>query len=421
MATKLKNLKITKVDFVDEGANPDAFIRLFKRRDDETDETGEGVPPAEDPEKNPEDDQGKKSIGKRIMDFLREIAGTSQDELDEAIETIEKAGSKSFSEEFNRRQRGKIMDDMWNLCYALNDSLCSILCDEELDASQKQDAMSESVKEFTDTAETAIKSWITGKPVGIIMKEADAAVTKSRVEALVATRDRLSEIITKSADGSEGEHVNEAMKGEDEDMKFDKSRMTPAERVFLEQIEKNYGSEEAQEAAPANAAQAAQATEPTQNGVTKSTKAPETAQEAPEADDIYKGMTPAAKAELEALKKFREEAEDRELHAIAKSYEIIGKKDEELFPILKSLKASSQEAYDNMISALDSAKSAVEKSGAFTEIGKSGNGTMNSDPWVEAESKAAEIMKNKTGINRNQALEAVFDADPDLAKKCKEV
>lgn len=28
MATKLKNLRISKVDFVDEGANPDAHIKL---------------------------------------------------------------------------------------------------------------------------------------------------------------------------------------------------------------------------------------------------------------------------------------------------------------------------------------------------------------------------------------------------------
>ena len=35
MATKLKNLKIKKVDFVDEGANPDAHIRMVKRKDGE--------------------------------------------------------------------------------------------------------------------------------------------------------------------------------------------------------------------------------------------------------------------------------------------------------------------------------------------------------------------------------------------------
>mgnify|MGYP000612290297 CR=1 FL=1 len=42
MATKLKNLKVKKVDFVDEGANPDAHIELFKRKDGK---------PEEDPKK----------------------------------------------------------------------------------------------------------------------------------------------------------------------------------------------------------------------------------------------------------------------------------------------------------------------------------------------------------------------------------
>ena len=37
MATKLKHLKVKKVDFVDEGANPDAHIRLFKRKDNQED------------------------------------------------------------------------------------------------------------------------------------------------------------------------------------------------------------------------------------------------------------------------------------------------------------------------------------------------------------------------------------------------
>lgn len=35
MANKLKNLSVTSVDLVDQGANPDAHIRLFKRKDTE--------------------------------------------------------------------------------------------------------------------------------------------------------------------------------------------------------------------------------------------------------------------------------------------------------------------------------------------------------------------------------------------------
>ena len=43
MATKLKHLKVTNVDFVDEGANPDAYIKLFKRKDDAAGEPGAGA------------------------------------------------------------------------------------------------------------------------------------------------------------------------------------------------------------------------------------------------------------------------------------------------------------------------------------------------------------------------------------------
>ncbi|MDE7430728.1 MAG: hypothetical protein K2N34_02255 [Lachnospiraceae bacterium] len=41
MATKLKNLRIKKVDFVDEGANPDDHIRMIKRKDGKEQSTGE--------------------------------------------------------------------------------------------------------------------------------------------------------------------------------------------------------------------------------------------------------------------------------------------------------------------------------------------------------------------------------------------
>lgn len=45
MAAKLKNLSVTSVDLVDRGANPDAHIRLFKRKDTE-------MEPEHDPEPN---------------------------------------------------------------------------------------------------------------------------------------------------------------------------------------------------------------------------------------------------------------------------------------------------------------------------------------------------------------------------------
>ena len=44
MATKLKNLSVTSVDLVDQGANPDAHVRLFKRGDQGTEtDKDEGI------------------------------------------------------------------------------------------------------------------------------------------------------------------------------------------------------------------------------------------------------------------------------------------------------------------------------------------------------------------------------------------
>ena len=74
-----------------------------------------------------------------------------------------------------------------------------------------------------------------------------------------------------------------------------------------------------------------------------------------ELDNIYKGLHPAVAAELEELKKFKQAAEDRELSDIAKKYAIIGKKEEELVPLFKSLKAAGGTAYKDMIAVLNQA------------------------------------------------------------------
>ena len=132
-------------------------------------------------------------------------------------------------------------------------------------------------------------------------------------------------------------------------MEIDKSKLTDAERAFLESIEKRYGTEdrtgaaneESATIAPAGQTMPLSSAEPTvTKSVTSSVSEAVSVTPADEADSIYKGLHPAVRAELESLKKFREEAEDRELAGIAKKYAIIGKKEEELVPLFKSLKAA---------------------------------------------------------------------------------
>lgn len=410
MATKLKNLKITKVDFVDDGANPEAHIRLFKSKD--------GVEPPHD-----EGAEKKPNIWKRLITAITKAAGSETDtsELESVIDDIQKS-SESFGERIAEVKNRKIADEIWDICYALQSSLCSILNDEDMDGTSAATAMQESLDEFYEFSKEAISQWSSGKATNIVKKE---EVTASDLEMMKSARSRLDDTIEKAEKAQEEPGAEEPKKKDQnknqnnakgaEEMKIDKSKLTPAELAFLQSIEKRYGEEEG--AGAEGVTPPAQNTDPTPaTGVGKSNTP---AQGTDGGEDIYKGMHPAVRAELENLKKFREATEERELEDVAKKYEIIGKKKEELVPVLKSLKAAGGTAYTDMIAVLDGAVAAVEKSGAFTEIGKSGGaGTTDGVAWTKAETQAAEIMKSKN-VTKAQALDEVFRNDPELAAECE--
>ena len=413
MATKLKNLKIRKVDFVDEGANPDAHIRMLKRRDGET-QTAE-----EDHQK------GTGSILKRLFGFIGKAAGMNQEEIDSAIDEIQKGDSLSFNEKINEVKNYKIADEMWDTCYALQSSLCSILNDEELDSTSTQTAMQESLDEFYAVVQESIKEWSSGKSASIVRKseevsEAELEIMKSAVERLNETIEKACKDTKKEKSEEDGSENNEKPKGDEEEMKIDKSKLTDAERAFLESIEKRCGVEEGDASGSGNvaAALAEQTPPPAEQTVTKS--APEKSEETPAGqedgqDNIYKGLHPAVKAELESLKKFREDAEARELTEVAKRYAIIGKTEAELVPLFKNLRAAGGTAYNDMIAVLDQAGATVEKSGAFSEIGKSGHGSGAvgaAEAKVEAIAKG--YMEKDSSLDYASAMAKAWEDNPEL-------
>lgn len=425
MATKLKNLKIRKVDFVEEGANPDADIKIKKRR--EEGQTAEKIGSRE-----------RGNILKKLFGFIGKAAGMDQEEIDSAVDEIQKDASVSFNEKIKEVNYRKIMDEIWETCYALQSSFCSIINDEEMDSTSAEAAMKESLGEFDALVQGAISSWVNGKTINIIRKkdvvsEEELEVMKSAVKRLKKAMEESGNNVTLDdldEDFRENRSGKEDQKGEGEEMKIDKSKLTPAERAFLESIEKRYGTGEesivgatGQSQAPMASLANPLATSATAAPVvTKS--APQTVAEMPALqtnpqEDIYKGLHPAVVTELEELRKFREEAEDRELAGIAKKYAIIGKKEEELVPLFKSLKAAGGTAYQDMIAVLDQAVVAVEKSGIFSEIGKSVHGSAAGGAWAEAEAKASELMKSKMGLSKAQALDAVFMENPELAARCE--
>ena len=422
VATKLKHLRIKKVDFVDEGANPDAHIRMLKRKD------GGGQPAEGDSKKEPG------NIMKKLLGFIGRAAGMNQDEIESAVDEIQKGDSVSFSEKINEVNNQKIADEIWDTCYALQSSLCSILNDEELDSDSAATAMKESLDEFCAVVQESIREWSSGRECGIVRKAGE--VSETDLQAMKSAVGRLNKSIENACgagrlagetQGAELKPGNlKKVKGDEKEMKIDKSRMTDAEKAFLESIEKRYGI--ADEAALGGGSADEPVTTPMQQNsnepaVTKSVAQPvtEPAPQTDESDNIYKGLHPAVKAELESLKKFREDALDRELGQVAKKYEIIGKKPEELVPLFKTLKAAGGTAYDDMVAVLDQTVETVEKSGAFSEIGKSGHG-FGTAGAVEAkvDTIAKGYMEKDPSMDYTTAVAKAWEDHPELMGEYEE-
>lgn len=358
-AHMLRNLKLRKVDFVDQGANQLAHIRLAKRKEED---------PIDDPETSPEE----RAFFERFGAFFAKMFHATP---------VAKGDAMTFDQVTETR-------DTRNAIYRISDSMCesihAIINDKDLDDAQK----AEMIKQTADQVADAIKEDIAavfGSPV-----------QKSETgegEGQPVPEDGNPEPPTEPTAGNSNP-TNDPIQQEGEtNMNLDTSKMTPEDKATYEELAKRYATEPAAPETPAAPA------EPT-------------AQQ-PEADDVFKGLHPTVKAELESLRKFREESEMRELTEVAKKYTLLGKKPEELAPVLKSLRDAGGSAYNDMISILDSNLEAVEKSGVFAELGKRGTAPTD-DPWGKIEAAAQEIMKSNTNMRWPDAVDAACMKHPEL-------
>ncbi|CAK7061432.1 MAG: hypothetical protein BACD_02888 [Bacteroides rodentium] len=413
MATKLKNLKITKIDFVDAGANPKANVMLYKN---ESGNPGEKVQKTEEPK--------HENVLKRFVSAIGKAIGLKPEEIEATVEEIEKGGAETFGEKLAEQKLRQINDEIWDMCYALQSSLCSIICDEEA-RDNAEELMQSSLEQFNTTMTQAVTQWAIGATASVIKKSTGPA-TEEAIGFMRYSKERIDEMIAKAEAGAEEKPVNarngvtksDISKGEEDPM-IDKSLLTPAELAFFEDIEKRCSVD------PANVGKASTSGKGTGKGedddeedIKKGDgKKPDVKKSAPSAqsEDIYAGLHPAVAAELQRLQKRADEADERELNDIAKKYEIIGRKPEELIPVLKSLKAAGGTAYTDMISILDASVEAVSKSSMFTEIGRSGGyGGGEPDAWSKIEKKADEIQVTNPSMSRAAAIDTACQQNPQL-------
>lgn len=390
--TKLKDLEVTEVSLVDAGANQHAHVALYKRN---------GGKPEEQPTgQNPEQAPAKSGLHK-FFSAIGKALKLDQADIDSAVADIEKADT--FNDKMEERKLRRITDEIWDVCFALENSLCSIIRDEEV--TDKAALMNQSIDEFDVAIKGLVTSWGAGKTAQIV-KTAGAV----SVEHMQETVDRLGGMIEKATgkpqppetedpeqEGGEtppednGKTKTKKFIGGETDMKFNEANMTATDRMAFEELKKRYGVEDGAEGAQGATGQQAAG------------------------EDIYKGLHPLVAAELIALRKQADAAQEEKLYNVAKKYEIIGKKPEELVPTLKALQAAGGTAYDDMIGVLDGAVAAVEKSGLFGEVGKRGVGaTGGTDAWSQIEKKAEEIRKSNATLSYAESIDAACVQNPDL-------
>lgn len=118
---------------------------------------------------------------------------------------------------------------------------------------------------------------------------------------------------------------------------------------------------------------------------------------------------------------FIEEQKQKEQIELAKKYDILGLKPEEIGKELYDLKKSDEAAYNTVIKTLDGQLALIEKSPLFAEIGKSGHagGSYNglSGAEAKADAKAKEIMKADPNMSYTEAIAKAWE-DPELMAEC---
>lgn len=406
--TKLKQLEVDEVSLVDAGANQGAHVKLYKNRDGKP---GEGLVPGQE--------EKHRSGLRKLFSAIGKALNIPDDDIESAADSIEKADT--FKQKMEERKLRRITDEIWDVCYALESSLGSIMRDEEV--VDKTAMMNQSIDEFTATIKGLTAAWGAGKSAQIAKADISMAHMQESAERLESMIAKAKGKCEKEEDdsgnpqpvgGSTGKkngttETKKFKEGGYTDMKFNETNMTAADRLAFEELKKRYGMDDSVD----NGAK------PSSEGVEKGagTQGAEGIQgQGSDGDGIYKGLNPMVAAELKSLRKRADEAHEKELMDVAKKYEILGKKPEELVQTFKSLEAAGGTAYADMLGTLDAAVAMVENSGTFAEIGKRGNGSGNNsaDAWSKIEKHAEEIRKASPELNYAESIDRACVQHPEL-------
>ena len=355
--TKLKKLQVNSVDLVPAGANPDAHINLFKSAE-------------------------KRPAWDRFVGMVKKSLGMDESDIEAVVK-----------EHFIPVKKQCIDNEIWDYTSALRESFDSIMKDAELDSAGRTEMLQKSMDEFTTAMNEVIPLWASGQES--LQKSLDCeTIELYKQMEIEALEERLAVLKAEESDEPEEDEPEEEPEEEEEpeddepvqkeeidDMKINKSLLTPDEQSALDAILKKAAVDETVE----------------EEGTV--------AKAQPENEEL--------KNEVAELKKA---LAMKDMEAVAKGYEILGKDTAELAKSLYAMNQAGPEVYADYVAALDIAKAERESSGMFKEIGKSRTETAGG-AVSKIEAKADEIQKADPNMSRLEAINKAWEQNPDLVKE----
>jgi len=130
-----------------------------------------------------------------------------------------------------------------------------------------------------------------------------------------------------------------------------------------------------------------------------------------------KSADPQLTAAMQRLETLEKSIAMNEMVEVAKKYAPLGEKEDELAQTLYDMKKSNEANYDAYIAVLDKSLDLVEKSGIFTEIGKSGaayGSNYGGGTVGKVESIASEIRKSNPEMSYEASIAKAWESNPEL-------
>ncbi|WHH58301.1 hypothetical protein [Petroclostridium sp. X23] len=222
---------------------------------------------------------------------------------------------------------------------------------------------------------------------------------QEQIEKAAALTEEGTEVI-KPKDNESEEDVIKGNK-EGESMGFDVTKLSPEAQAYIASLEKRATDAEAAQAAAETAKQTAEV------------ELQKMKDEHPTEDDIFKGMSPAARKMMEDMQKRLDASEAAEYVTKAKDFEPLGVKADEFGPVLKAIAKACPEQYAKVEEALKSAAAMTKTGEVFKEYGGAGSGGAGGTA-VEKINKRVEEIAKRDGISVHKAWEKIETEDPAL-------